>query len=306
METACVACQGTDLEFFGERLGYAYHRCTACGTIQLVPQPNEEELARAYETNYAEAGHYGTDPAPCIAASRTYHQSLVDLLRKQGVAGEVLDYGAGWGGLTGLLREGGFRVRGLELGAEMVAHCQREGLPVEAKQLPDLDANAIDAIVMAHVFEHLVNHDAWLQQARRVLRPQGLLVTMQPTSVTGTFVMKVLRALQSDPALPEVYKTFYPPWHTVLYSLEGMRILGERNGFELLSVHPAPQGRVGGVIGAVQVTLEQVNRVGWQAVGETWPLITGHTFIYRSTKRTADETTSAPNDTLEKDTHASV
>lgn len=277
----CVACRHETLSFFGRRNGYAYHKCENCGTIQLVPLPTEEELKQAYTNEYAEAGHYGGNPEACVASSRTYHEAMADTLGRQQITGEVVDYGAGWGGLVKLLRERGFKARGLELATEMVAHTQSQGLPVESAGVDSLAPESVDALTLTHVFEHLVNHDQWLDDAVRALRPTGVLVIMIPTSVCGSFVMGAMRAVSSNPPLPEIYKTFAPPWHTALFSPAGMEALAQRHGLELVETRPAPQGRVGGLTGAIQVTLEQVNKVGWALGREKWPLATGHTFVLR-------------------------
>ena len=60
--------------------------------------------------------------------------------------------------------------------------------------------------------------------------------------------------------LPAVVELYSPPWHTVFFSLGGMRQLFARNGFELLEVRFTPSGRKGGGWGALQAILERINR----------------------------------------------
>ena len=74
-----------------------------------------------------------------------------------------------------------------------------------------------------------------------------------------------------------------PPWHTVFFSLEGMRALTGRYGFELIEVRPAPQGRVEGWMQGVQAAMELVNRLGWSLLRGRWPGLTAHTFVLRKT-----------------------
>lgn len=277
----CIACRGP-LTFFGPREGYAYHRCTACGTIQLVPVPTAEALERAYAETYADAGHYEGDPDVMRHAARPYYMSLLQALRAHGVTGRVVDYGAGWGGLTELLREHALTCEGVEPSEQMAAYCQERGLPVRRGGLNALpDGGVVDALVLCAVFEHLGNPQEVLEAAYGALRPGGLLITLQPTAPFARFTGTVARLGRRDAPLPAVGQTFCPPWHVVFYSLEGMTTLAQRHGFTSLEVRPAPQGRAGGVTGVVQWGLGLVNRVGWPLCGRRWPLLPAHTFVLR-------------------------
>lgn len=280
---SCVACGGP-LSLFGRRSDYAYHRCGRCGTIQIWPLPDEAELAQAYAAQYATAEHYEGDPDRCRASARTYYQSIVQVLEdhEDEISGMVVDYGAGWGGLCEMLMEHGFQCQGLEMSQDMVASCQERGLPVRQGGLAALAGEeGISALVLCTVFEHLVEHDAWLTQAGRLLGQGGLLVTLQPTAPFANFAGRVLRLGNVQRVLPPLHQIFCPPWHTVLFSLEGMTILASRNGFELLEIRPAPQGRERGLTRFAQLGLESVNWVGWRLFGGQWPLLTAHTFVFR-------------------------
>lgn len=282
---SCVACEGP-LSLFGRRLDYEYHRCRACGTIQLWPMPDEAELAQAYASQYATAGHYVGDPESCTSSATTYYQSIVQVLKDYEVSGTVLDCGAGWGGLCEMLIRNGFFCQGLELSEDMVAYCQRRGLPVRYGHLEALSEaeGSISAIVLCTVFEHLVNHGAWLTDANRLLKETGLLVSLQPTARFADFSGRLFRLGNIDRPLRRLHQVFCPPWHTAFFSFDGMKILASRNGFEMLEIRPAPQGREKGLIGIAQVCLESVNRVGWRLLDSRWPLLIAHTFVLRKVR----------------------
>jgi SAM-dependent methyltransferase len=282
--TQCVACGGT-LALFGPRLQYEYHRCTQCGTIQLYPLPSAPELGRAYAAEYATAGHYEGDADRCRMSARTYYQSIVSALKDYHAEGLVVDYGAGWGGLCELLMAERFSVQGVEPSDIMAAHCQKKGLPVQHGDLSALKEKdgQIGAFALNAVFEHLVAHDVWLTHAHRLLAPRGLFVTLQPTALFADFVGRVVRFGNRHAPLPAVHQFFCPPWHTVLFSLSGMKQLMAKSGFDLLDIRPAPQGRVRGALGFAQITLETINRVGWGVLGRSWPLLTAHIFVFRKT-----------------------
>jgi 2-polyprenyl-3-methyl-5-hydroxy-6-metoxy-1,4-benzoquinol methylase len=279
MNMSCVACGGP-LSLFGPRLGYEYHQCQSCRTIQIAPLPNEEELARAYARDYATAGHYGDSAAESDAAARTFYQSIVSILKAHNVHGLVVDCGSGWGGLCQMVQDNGFRCIGVDPSEEMAHHCQQRGLDVQQGDLLDLQpSEPVAAIVLCTVFEHLVNHEAWLAHAHRMLAPGGLIVTLQPTAAFANFAGRLVRLGDVRKPLPAMHTVFGAPWHTVLFSLDGFKALAEHNGFFLQEIHPAPQSREGGSTGLLQVGLETVNRIGWFLVGNQWPLLIAHTFV---------------------------
>ena len=87
----------------------------------------------------------------------------------------VLDLGCGKGRFARRLAEDGAAVVGLDLSAAMLA--EGEGLDrvrASARRLPFADG-AFDAVVAVEVFEHLAALDDVLREARRVLRPGGVL-----------------------------------------------------------------------------------------------------------------------------------
>jgi hypothetical protein len=276
----CVACGGS-LSLFGRRSDYEYYRCSMCGTIQLAPPPSQQELAEAYATEYAAAGHYEQDPDACNLSARTYYQAIIKTLKDYQVEGAVLDYGAGWGGLCEMLIGNGFQCRGTEMSHDMVTYCQRRGLPVQYGDITTLEGKKFSALVLCTVFEHLIEHDNWMARANQLLKQDGLLVTLQPTARFADFMGRILRLGNLQAPLPRLHQVFCPPWHTVFFSLDGMRTLVSRHGFDLLEIRPAPQGRARGLTGLAQRCLELVSRFGWHLMGERWPLLTAHIFVLR-------------------------
>jgi hypothetical protein len=134
---------------------------------------------------------------------------------------------------------------------------------------------------MSAVFEHFVDHAAMLQSVHRLLKKDGLFVTMHPTAALFRLLGTIVRFGDRRRELPELAGTFTPPWHTVLFSVAGTEKFISRHGFRLLEIRPAPQGRLGGVLGLIQVSLELVNKVGWALFGKRWPLVTTHIFVFQ-------------------------
>lgn len=282
MSSQCCACHG-ELSLFGKRLNYEYHKCLSCGTIQLVPLPTEAELRDAYVSNYVTADHYEENPDLCKASARTYYHSIVNVLDEYSINKDVLDYGSGWGGLCEMLMNKGIICKGIEMSCEMVSYSQKQGLPVQQGDITAIEKekDVFSALALCTVFEHLINHDEWMEKARLILRENGLIISLQPTSLFPDILGQLIRLGKVSRPLPQLHQVFCPPWHTVLFSIKGMEDLALRNGFELVEVRPAPQGRVRGMVGFVQICLEYVNRIGWSLMGIRWPLLPAHIFILK-------------------------
>lgn len=276
---SCVACLA-ELAAFGVRERFAYHRCVRCGSLQLVPLPTPGELAEAYRTQYASAGHCRSRSEDALGAGQPYFDAIAGALEAHHVDGPVLEVGSGWGGLAETLIRRGVAYEGIDLSEEMVAACQSRGLPIRYCDLADAEAKPHAAVVLSAVFEHLVEHDAWLAHARNQLAPGGLFVSMQPTAHFAAFAGGLLRNPFTK-ELPQLHQVFCPPWHTVLFSIEGMKTLMARNGFEFVEVRRGPQAKGPGMTGVLQRVVEAVNRAGWAMAGASWPLVISHIFVFR-------------------------
>jgi len=291
LNTTCIACCSRRLTCFGARRGYKYHRCPDCGTLQLAPLPEPGALRRAYAEEYARADHWQMGANRRNEAVRGQSQAVVDALLAHNVRGKVLDVGAGWGTVLDQMRERGIDCEGVEPSREMRAYCVSQGHLVHECELENLEARQrYAALTFSSVFEHLVAHDACLQAARTLLRPGGLLISLQPTALFPTFAATVVRLGIRRLPLPQLHHVLCPPWHTVLFSISGMRALLARHGFTLLSVSIAPQQRDTGWTRLAQAALERVNRAGWRMAGTRWPLAVGHIFVFKKNGTAPAET----------------
>lgn len=288
VKPACIVCESS-LRLFGPRAGYTYFRCANCRTIQLWPMPDAATLRHAYEADYLAAKHIEefADRDTYMRYTGPYRDSMIATLRAHNVEGAIVDCGAGWGALVERMCAEGFSARGVELSNDQVADARKRGLPVlqgDLSALPDREGT-LAAITLFAVFEHLSDHAALLRKACRLLKAGGLFITAHPTSACFNLAATVLRLGSSRRELPALVGAFAPPWHTALFSIEATeRIVGE-HGFELIDVRPVRQGRLGGMIGFVQVTLERVNKVGWAVMRRRWPLVTTHVFVFRKVRQ---------------------
>jgi SAM-dependent methyltransferase len=248
--------------------------------------PKEVEIARAYETDYV-AGQYAEQPFAgpewWRQTSRNYVRAIIQVLKDYRVVGPIVDYGTGWGHLVDAMIQNGFDARGIELSQNEVAYAQQRGLPVRQGDLRTLKGyeGQLSTLTMSAVFEHLIDHTAFLSTVHALLRDGGLFITMHPTAACFRLLGDVVRLGNRKSELPYLAGAFTPPWHTVLFSVEGTKQLVSRHGFRLLEIRPAPQGRLGGLLGLIQALLEVTNKMGWFMFRTRWPLVTTHIFIFQ-------------------------
>ncbi|MFC4165746.1 methyltransferase domain-containing protein [Teichococcus aestuarii] len=99
---------------------------------------------------------------------------------------DVLDVAAGEGYGSALLAQAARSVLGVELSAQAVEHAAR-AYPAanlryqqgDARRLPAADAS-VDAVVSFETLEHFYEHDQFMAEVRRVLRPGGRLIISSP------------------------------------------------------------------------------------------------------------------------------
>ncbi len=279
----CIACEG-DLSFLGEHRQYTYTTCQSCRSVQIAPIPEPDYVETYYrDSKFSSDVHENTDPDAMRASSQPYYSAIERVLADYKIRGLVVDFGAGWGGLCEHLINRGYQCRGLELSQLQVEECRRRNLPVEQWSLGELAAKGIkaEALVLSGVFEHLSDPAAFLREADSLLENGGLFVSLQPTAPFAQLLAWSCRIGSKSKPLPALFGIFDAPWHIVLYSMQGMKLIAERHGFELLEIRPAPQGRVKGFYGVIQFLAGILNVAGWAGFRTSWPLLTSHTFVFR-------------------------
>lgn len=106
---------------------------------------------------------------------------VTDLMERLSVHGRILDLGCGTGGVLQHLGVFG-RALGLDPAPEAAQYCRRRDVPMvvgSGMELPFADAS-FDAVLALDVIEHVPDDVALLREARRILRPGGVLVVTVP------------------------------------------------------------------------------------------------------------------------------
>jgi ubiquinone/menaquinone biosynthesis C-methylase UbiE len=120
--------------------------------------------------------------------TQIYHEHLHRyLFAAQCVRGlAVLDIACGEGYGSALLAAGAASVVGVDVSAETIAHAKRKYrlanlrfLNGECRSIP-LKAQSVDVVVSFETIEHLEEHEVFMRDIRRVLKPGGRLIISSP------------------------------------------------------------------------------------------------------------------------------
>jgi ubiquinone/menaquinone biosynthesis C-methylase UbiE len=111
---------------------------------------------------------------------RLVHQLTNKYLTKQG---KVLDIGAGTGKLLEELKAKGWQVSGIDGAKEAVEQSKRRGIRINQQELTKrlkFKANSFDLITSLDVLEHVEDDLALLNEMKRVVKPNGIIVVTVP------------------------------------------------------------------------------------------------------------------------------
>jgi O-antigen chain-terminating methyltransferase len=110
----------------------------------------------------------------------------LSVLKKAGIATEILDLGCGSGTWLELLQESGLDAAGVDGNARLVEIGQRRGLKINhgdvLESLRALPENSLQAVTAFHLLEHFDfrGHLQLLVEIHRVLKPGGVLIIETP------------------------------------------------------------------------------------------------------------------------------
>jgi len=253
---ACPLCGGQERALFEEYsvAGEVFPlvECAACGLGYLARRPREEDMPAWYDLAYNARHSVYREPAwrqPVYALlrrllrlryaggaaarvavrllawpwERTWRRILAThRMERITRIGAILDVGCGRGAWLAAMRRWGFACHGVEPSAEACARARELGLAVACGQLWDAgfpDAS-FDVVRFNHVLEHLHDPGRALAEARRVLRPGGLLVVAVPNHA-GV----VRQAFRRAEDVPYHLFAFTPPTLERLLTAAGLEVL---------------------------------------------------------------------------------
>jgi SAM-dependent methyltransferase len=192
----CPACgyseyrtlaRGTDRLYATTRKSFLLVECAKCELIRLYPWPSPAELAAFYPDHYwFDAGE---DTSGQLAERyrrfvlADHVRFVMGAVRAARIDAPVLDVGCGGGLFLRMLQDRGIPVLGLDVAVAAAGVAwRRQGVPAVCASLSraPFPPATFSVVTMFHVLEHLYDPAAYVDEARRLLKPGGRLIVQVP------------------------------------------------------------------------------------------------------------------------------
>ena len=211
--------------------GFSVIDCSSCGFRHVVPPLSERELAKLYENDFytKEKPNYFKETKEDLPWWMATYNNYYSLMEKYTKGRKILDVGSGPGHFLACGKKRGWNVLGIEPSPRACAYAKRRGLPVvnDFFNFENLKKHGpFDVVHMSLVLEHVPNPINFLRDARKLLKPAGLLAVFSPNDYNP--LQRVLR---------EELK-FKPWWivprhHLNYFDFKSMKELLIRLGFKV-------------------------------------------------------------------------
>ncbi len=209
--------------------------CPRCGGWYRIPRPTFEELQAIYDQSYYDSWGMATDQTIATDTKRAIfrpllHQIAALIQGKQPAEIALLDVGGATGTLGLEAQALGWHVSATEINpysADILrGHFGTER--VFEGELPDctFPASCFDVITMTDVIEHVLDIDAYLTSARKLLYPDGILVLTTPRIDSPTRILMRKNWLH------------FKAEHIQYFSARAMRLALNRAGFKRIAIKP--------------------------------------------------------------------
>jgi 2-polyprenyl-3-methyl-5-hydroxy-6-metoxy-1,4-benzoquinol methylase len=253
-EVACGLCGSSDATLQFEEKPYRVVKCKHCGLTYVTPRRNPEKLKDLYITDFwksTSAKDFGyTDYLRDEALYlRTYRRRFRAVRRHRPSPGRVLDVGCAAGYFLAVAKENGWDCTGVEV-SPLVGGFARDRYHLNVLQGTLLDqqlpAASFDLITFWDVVEHLPDPVAVLHEAKRLLKPDGILL-IETQNVASRFARAMGRRWHHYKHAEHIYH-FEP---------RTVEALLAKSGFEMVECRAS----LGGKYVSLEFIVERANRL---------------------------------------------
>lgn len=185
----CPICKNESFLIWEEKK-YKVYRCRNCSSAFLYPFPENPE--KIYDEKY-----FGDWYLKYYKERKKYFEELwkkiENLIPEKG---KLLDIGCGIGIFMDVAKKKGWEVSGQDISPFAVDYCRKKGYVVYNKPMTEINIpeNSFDVITIFDVIAHLQNPIEYIEKAKKILKPQGLLIIKTPYRSKSLFVLARLLA----------------------------------------------------------------------------------------------------------------
>ncbi|RJQ27342.1 class I SAM-dependent methyltransferase [Candidatus Parcubacteria bacterium] len=157
--------------------------CNECGLIYLNPRPSFKILGKYYNDDYYEketGKRFNSSAESILDALRSLRVNYIRRYRRQG---EILDIGCGRGDLLARMKKMGWGTCGIQISENSISAAKiNYGLNILYGDFVDLDLGSrqFDVVSFFYVLEHVHRPKAYLEKARNLLKPGGVIIVSIP------------------------------------------------------------------------------------------------------------------------------
>lgn len=187
----CPACDSVCADPIFSKYGFQFVCCKECGTVYMSPRPSESVMADYYANseNYAYWAKYIFPVSEAVRREKIHKpwlERIVKIRSQHGGdrTGRLIEVGPGFGTFAALAAQSNAfdEVVAVEPTPELAAACRERGVLVVEKPIEEIgdEVAPADVLVAFEVIEHLFSPRSFIEQARRLIRPSGLLILTCP------------------------------------------------------------------------------------------------------------------------------
>lgn len=157
-------------------------RCLECGLLYVNPRPSAQAIDEAYRggdgSGWDWVGQYARMYEARWEADARAAREYLRKIEGFKAPGRLLEVGCGAGAFLWAAKARGWETKGVEKGEWVRDLAQRWGLDIHigALEEADLPSSSFDVIFSKSLLEHLPDPMGMLQEMKRLLREDGLLV----------------------------------------------------------------------------------------------------------------------------------
>lgn len=246
----CNLCGSNSTKPLMQINGFKIVKCKNCSLVYVNPRLKPVSLHKVYNKNYYRNPAFnGAKSSLCgymeylqekdfiVATFKKRLEQIENYFRN----GRLLDVGCAYGFFLELAKKNGWQVQGLEISEAAYRYAKNSlKLPVLNKTLEDakFKNESFDAVTLFDVIEHLPNPKATIKEARRILKPNGLIVITTPN--IGSAAAKILgRNWEEVKRVREHIYFFSKPTLKRLLELNNFKVLRTESAGRYFSVESA-------------------------------------------------------------------
>lgn len=212
--------------------GYVYYKCVNCNTSQILPQPSDKELTSYYQTFHlsdSEGGSYDW----IEERMRADFSLKVELIKKRmnGKETRLLDVGCGKGFFVHECINAGITAQGIDVSESGIRYAvEKLKVKAECQSIENVAHtqaynNVFDVVTLWATIEHIPDGLELLKAIKKCLKPGGVI-----------FLDTGLGDVKEEKNLAGHSQWYDALQHLFVYSENGLKLLLENAGFEILSV----------------------------------------------------------------------